>query len=170
MKKNVTFSVTGMHCQSCEILIKDELTALPGISDVIVSHKTGKGSVTFLDEKVTHTDILDGITRAGYTGVIDNTDDTQDINNTIDIIKKETASKNPMRVLFQEHITADGEVKENENGKLSFQGKVDNKKNVEVVIPKGKEVEAEDYINRFLKSQNFMHLLDRVDVSRKELV
>src|SRR3989344_4886997 len=170
MKKNISFSVTGMHCESCELLIKDELTSISGVTNAIVDHKTGQGSVIIDDEKVNHNDIIGAITRAGYTGVINNIEDTQIEKDTVELVKKDAKSGDPMRVLFQAHMTADGEVTENENGKLSFQGKVDNKKKVEVVIPKGKEVEAEDYIHRFVKSQNFIHLLDGVNGSHEESV
>ena len=123
-----------MHCSSCELLIKDELTSLPGVSEVTIDHKTGKGLITIDDGKVSQHDILVAITKAGYTGVIESGDDTQTEKDTVEFIKKGAKSKDPMRVVFQSHITADGQVTENEEGKLSFQGEVDNKKTVEVVI------------------------------------
>ena len=168
--KKISFSVIGMHCASCELLIKDELASLPGATNAVIDHKTGKGTVTIEEKKVTQNDILGAITKAGYTGVIEGGDDTQTEKDAVELIKKGTKSKDPMRVVFQSHITADGQVIENDNGKLSYQGKVDNKKSVEVVIPKGKEVEAEDYIQRFVKSQSFIHLLDGVNGSHETAV
>ncbi len=165
--KNISVTVTGMHCSSCELLIKDELKSLPGVSDVTIDYKTGKGLIITNDIKITQNDILAAITKAGYTGVIDNGSDIQEKEDAIELIKTEAKSKDPMRVVFQSHITADGEVSENEEGKLQFQGKVDNNKSVEVVIPKGKEAESEAYIHRFVKSHNFIHLLDGVGGSPK---
>lgn len=167
MKKSISFSVAGMHCKSCEILIKNELTSLPGITTVAIDHKTGKGMLTLDGEKITHDDILEAIKKTGYTGFIDENNDPQVKKETIELIKKETASKDPMRLSFQSHSSADGKVLENEEGKLSFQGKIDNKKSVEIVIPKGKEVEAENYIQKFVKSQNFIHLLDGVNTAHE---
>ncbi len=167
--KKISFSVSGMHCESCEILITDELTSLSGVTKVTIDHKTGKGSVTIEDGKITHSDILGAITKAGYTGIIENEDEIQTENDTVELIKKGAKSKDPMRVVFQSHITADGDVMENENGKLTFQGKVDNKKSLEVVIPKGKEVEAENYVQKFVKSQSFIHLLDGVNGSHETM-
>lgn len=161
MKKNISFSVTGMHCASCELLIKDELTSLAGVTEVTIDHKTGKGSATIDNGKVANSEILDAIKKAGYTGLIDEKD-------MIDLVKTKAKSKDPMKLSFQSHIRADGEVVENGDGKLVFQGKVDNKKSVEIVIPKGKEIEAEDYIQKFVKSQNFIHLLDGVNGSHEE--
>lgn len=159
MKNHVTFSVSGMHCESCETIIKDELSELKGVSNITIDHKTGKGTLCLEGEETKNTDIITAIAKAGYKGAID-TEMEQEKKDAVEIIKKEGKSKDSMRVQFQSHITADGEVIENDNGKLSFQGKVDNKKSVEVVIPKGKEAEAGDYIQKFVKSQSFVHLLD----------
>ena len=94
MKKNIPFSVTGMHCASCEFLIKDELTSLNGVTYVIISYKTGKGLITINDGQVTNNDILGAIKKAGYTGIIDEKDD-------VELIKKGAKSKDPMRLVFQ---------------------------------------------------------------------
>lgn len=164
MKKNILFSVSGMHCASCESLIKDELSQLKGVSDITIDHKTGKGSIS-IDDGTTTNDVLSAIMKAGYTGAIASGDDMQTDRGAVELIKKGAKSKDSMKLSFQSHIRADGEVVENGEGKLVFQGKVDNKKTVEVVIPKGKEVEAEDYIAKFVKSQNFIYLLDGVNGS-----
>lgn len=160
MKKTVPFSVTGMHCSSCETLIGDELRSVPGVMDVTISHKTGKGSVNIEGDTVTDTDIINAIKKAGYTGTVEKTQ-----KQNIEIKKTETKKTDPMRVLFQSHSTADGEVTQNQNGSLSFQGKIDNKKAVEFVIPKGKESEAQDYIDQFSKSHSFTQLLEGVQTS-----
>lgn len=157
MKKTVPFSVTGMHCSSCEILIGDELKSVPGVLDVTISHKTGKGSVDIEEGKVTDTDIVNAIKKAGYEGIVDGTN-----KQGIEIKKTETKKGESMRVLFQSHSTADGQVTQNQNGSLSFQGTIDNKKGVEFVIPKGKENEVQGYIDQFSKSASFTQLLDGV--------
>lgn len=41
--KTINFKVAGMHCASCETLIIEELKELPGIADVSLSFKSGKG-------------------------------------------------------------------------------------------------------------------------------
>lgn len=164
MKKKVSFSVTGMHCTSCELMIKEELSELKGVSDITVDFKTGKGTISVDGDEVNHDDIINAIKKAGYVGKIDE-DQVVEKEKDIELTKTTTKSRDPMRVVFQSHITADGEVTENDNGKLSFQGKVDNKKAVEFMIPKGKEAETEDYINQFAKSQSFIHLLDRFNGS-----
>lgn len=42
-----TFDVKGMHCKSCEILIKDILEEQAGVSAVIADHKRGIINVDF---------------------------------------------------------------------------------------------------------------------------
>ena len=43
--KTISFTATGMHCGSCELLIRSELEELKSVSDIQIDHKTGKGSV-----------------------------------------------------------------------------------------------------------------------------
>ena len=49
-KNTVKFSVNGMHCKSCEMLIKDEISDIPGVETVSVDHKTGDGYLTAFQE------------------------------------------------------------------------------------------------------------------------
>jgi len=49
--KKITINIEGMHCPSCEMLIKDSLEEFDGVKMVSVSHKTGKATVEF-DEKI----------------------------------------------------------------------------------------------------------------------
>ncbi|MHB8903997.1 MAG: heavy-metal-associated domain-containing protein, partial [Patescibacteria group bacterium] len=37
MKKKILLKIEGMHCASCEILTKEELSELPGVSEVSIS-------------------------------------------------------------------------------------------------------------------------------------
>src|SRR3989344_2712879 len=74
-ENKINFSVDGMHCKSCEILIKDELSEITGVNVVDVDHKTGKGYLTAKTE-IEKELILKAITNAGYRGVVENTDKT----------------------------------------------------------------------------------------------
>ncbi|MGM5483392.1 MAG: heavy-metal-associated domain-containing protein [Nanobdellota archaeon] len=49
--KNIKFDVKGMHCSSCEILIKDALEETEGITYSEVSCRDGKALVCY-DEKI----------------------------------------------------------------------------------------------------------------------
>jgi Cu+-exporting ATPase len=71
MSKKLNFQVTGMHCQSCEMLIKEELDAISEIKDVAIDHKTGKGSVTLINGHVKDSQIVEAIKNAGYLASIE---------------------------------------------------------------------------------------------------
>ena len=63
------FKVNGMHCASCELLIKEELSDVAGVKDVTVSHVTGEGTV-HTDGEANKEAILAAISRAGYKAEI----------------------------------------------------------------------------------------------------
>lgn len=70
MERPLTIEIKGMHCQSCEMLIKEELSSLPGVKNIAVDAKTGKGSLVLTNGQVTDTDIISAIKRAGYEGTV----------------------------------------------------------------------------------------------------
>ncbi len=114
MNKNVSFSVTGMHCASCELLIKEELSELKGISDITIDHKTGKGSATIDEEVVSSADILNAIIKAGYKGEITTEQMENKNNEDVTVIKKTVKTGEPLRVVFEVSVEP------NENKKLPF--------------------------------------------------
>jgi len=70
MNKDILLDVKGMHCQSCEMLITEELKGLQGVSDILVSQKDSTAMMR-VDSKLTSVDqILDAVTRAGYEGKV----------------------------------------------------------------------------------------------------
>ncbi len=71
MSKNINLSISGMHCGSCETLIKDELLEIPGVKVESIDHKSGKASLLLETENIKKRDILDAIKRAGYEGKIE---------------------------------------------------------------------------------------------------
>lgn len=71
MSKNINLSITGMHCGSCETLIKDELSEISGVKVESIDHKTGKGLLLLDKENVQFEEILAAIKRAGYQAKID---------------------------------------------------------------------------------------------------
>ena len=60
-----------MTCTSCETLIKDELQDVSGVSDIRISHKTGKGMLQYDPARVTIDMVEHAITKAGYTAIMD---------------------------------------------------------------------------------------------------
>jgi copper chaperone CopZ len=64
--KQLKLNVTGMHCHSCETLIKDALEKIDGIKEVQVSHKTGNIIVDYDEKKVSEAKIRELIRKEGY--------------------------------------------------------------------------------------------------------
>lgn len=69
MKKELTLSITGMHCTSCETLIGEELKAIPGVVGVHIDHQKGIGHVT-IDRDVPREQIIAAVKAAGYAATI----------------------------------------------------------------------------------------------------
>jgi copper chaperone CopZ len=64
MKKQ-TFKVTGMHCTSCEMLIKEELED-NGVKNANASHKNNTLDVEFDETKIDEKKIRSIIEKEGY--------------------------------------------------------------------------------------------------------
>jgi copper ion binding protein len=66
-KMNKEFNVKGMHCKSCEMILKDSIGELNGVSGVSASAADGKLKVSFDETKTTETEIKNTIKKEGYT-------------------------------------------------------------------------------------------------------
>lgn len=101
--RRINFQVSGMHCQSCEVLIKDELSSIPGIKDISINHKTGLASVITTNGKTTDLAIINAVRNAGY----------------------ETSLKaSPSTFTFPNEIQLEGIIGKDEDGQLTIKGKL----------------------------------------------
>lgn len=64
MKKK--FNVKGMHCKSCEMLIKDSLSDVDGVKNVDVSLINNTVTVDFDEKKTKENEIIKTIEKEGY--------------------------------------------------------------------------------------------------------
>ncbi len=113
MKKHISFTVKGMHCSSCEIITKDELSILSGVSDINVDYKTGKGELILDSEKNSETDVIQAIKKAGYTATIDGVHNLGKEKENIEVIKKTIKPNEPFKVIFEVKIETPETLKEN---------------------------------------------------------
>ena len=60
------FNVKGMHCKSCEMLVKDSVTELNGVKAVDVSLLKNTVTVDYDDKKLKETAIKKAIENEGY--------------------------------------------------------------------------------------------------------
>ena len=65
-----TFSVQGMHCASCVVLIERALKKVPGVRDATVNIATNKATVTFTAEAVSDKLISSAVDGAGYQAIL----------------------------------------------------------------------------------------------------
>ncbi|MDP2944167.1 MAG: heavy metal translocating P-type ATPase [bacterium] len=70
MKKKILLNIKGMHCPSCETIIKEELTELPGVSDISVNAQTGSAELTLDESKNNLSAVINAVGKAGYTAEI----------------------------------------------------------------------------------------------------
>jgi copper chaperone CopZ len=66
MEKKVSFAVKGMHCHSCEVLIKDCLEETPGVISASVSQKKGIAEIVFDSGKIVESGLKDVIRACGF--------------------------------------------------------------------------------------------------------
>jgi copper ion binding protein len=66
MSVTTEYIVSGMHCQHCVSSVTEEVSAIPGVTDVRVDLDTGELVVTS-DTDLFFSDIEAAIDEAGYT-------------------------------------------------------------------------------------------------------
>lgn len=60
------FSVTGMTCGHCEMSVTEEVSEIPGVSNVVADHASG--SLTFeAEQPVDRETVAKAVEEAGYT-------------------------------------------------------------------------------------------------------
>lgn len=64
--KTIKLKVSGMHCQSCEALIKDALEETDGVFTASADLKKKRVRVLFNDEKISTEEIRKAIEEIGY--------------------------------------------------------------------------------------------------------
>lgn len=63
--KKINLTIKGMHCKSCEMLIKDELMEL-GVKECEIDHGSGKAAIVFDKSKIGLSSIKSAIIKQGY--------------------------------------------------------------------------------------------------------
>ncbi|MDI3404168.1 heavy-metal-associated domain-containing protein [Streptomyces cavernicola] len=69
MTLRLEFAVTGMHCNSCGLLIDDEVEELPGVTASTTDLRTER-TVVELERPVPAQEIVAAIATAGYTATL----------------------------------------------------------------------------------------------------
>ena len=64
--KNIRLKVNGMHCQSCEVFIRDTLEDIEGVASASADMKKKTVNVLFNDDKISTEQIRTIILELGY--------------------------------------------------------------------------------------------------------
>lgn len=67
--QSITFTVSGMHCGSCALLIDDALEDLPGIISTQTSVKSARTAVDLDPDQTGVQEVVATITELGYQAV-----------------------------------------------------------------------------------------------------
>jgi Cu+-exporting ATPase len=73
-----TFSVSGMHCASCVMVIEQSLKKLSGVESAVVNLATNKATVSYDDERVNETSLSSAVANVGYKAMINDEAKTED--------------------------------------------------------------------------------------------
>lgn len=65
-ERTITFAVDNMTCASCPYIVKNSMTAVPGVARVAVSFERKTATVTFDDTKTNPDTIAAASMNAGY--------------------------------------------------------------------------------------------------------
>lgn len=58
------YTVTGMTCEHCEKSVQEEISEIPGVTDVVASHTSGEVAVT--GDNVADDQVAAAVAEAGY--------------------------------------------------------------------------------------------------------
>lgn len=166
MNKQILLKIEGMHCQSCELLIGEELKELQGVSVVVIDHKSGQGTL-LLDEATTSLrDVLDAVKRAGYSAKAEEEspasesaalDKKESDMGAPAHIQKNTSASNRLKMKLEARIEADGKVLEGADGKPYFEGTLTNDRRAEFDVPAGSDI-TEEFAEKLFRAADFVSL------------
>jgi Cu+-exporting ATPase len=130
MQKLVKLKIEGMHCTSCETLIKDELGEVRGVSNVRVDAKSGEGSVLVDTESTSINDLLKAVENAGYKAAANEVEDLQP--------QQDSGQNGPVKIVLEQRIELEGSEKDLKSLNLSgvFNNHIESPKTIEESVNK----------------------------------
>lgn len=146
MKKELNLRIDGMHCESCEKIIAEDLNELASVDEVSINHKVGGGKLVFDPAKTSEKKILEAIKKAGYKAEVVEKKDVE-----VAVKKEFVAEGKPLKFKIDSTIVADGKVLHDENGNPYFDGQIKNNKTAEFQIPEKSE-DAKKFVEQLIKT------------------
>ncbi|EKD89794.1 MAG: Heavy metal translocating P-type ATPase, partial [uncultured bacterium] len=173
MTRNVNLTISGMHCGSCETLIKDELSEISGVKVESIDHKSGKALLLLERENIQFDKLISAVKRVGYQakiemeqgvhiGIKGNGESTHE--NEVLFRQEITKSNKPFKITIESEVIAEGRISKDASGKPYFDGTVKNKKNTKVSVPEG-QAGSKNFREELVSSIDIVKLLDKVEFS-----
>ncbi|MBI5731926.1 MAG: copper-translocating P-type ATPase [Candidatus Magasanikbacteria bacterium] len=128
----LTYSITGMHCQSCEKLITHGIEDLPGIKKVTVSYAKSQ-AVIEVSAGADSEEIVRAIAGLGYVAKLE----TKEEDATPEIRTIEMSENEALKLSYDTRADAVGSIKTDNAGRPYFDGQISTSKHGEVAFPKG---------------------------------
>lgn len=151
-----------MHCPSCELITKEELGGLSGVSELQVSAEAGTAEMILDEEQNSLADVLKAVESAGYRATV--TDEKEiggDGKNEVAVSKRSSKNTDPLKVRLSTQTTAEGRVQEDGSGRAFFDGVIRNEKTAEFVIPENRP-EIEQLVSELNKPSSMSRLFELV--------
>ncbi|PJA93970.1 MAG: heavy metal translocating P-type ATPase, partial [Candidatus Komeilibacteria bacterium CG_4_9_14_3_um_filter_37_5] len=109
--KTLQLKIGGMHCSSCEQIITAELLELPSIGNIKINFQEGSGSLGIDESLVNNSQVIAAIKKAGYEAtVINETTGVDQSTSSEDVVVKETAASEPLKIKLETTTEANGRV------------------------------------------------------------
>jgi len=160
MIKTIDLKISGMHCSSCETLIKEELANVPGLSNINIDHKTGKGSFFLDTDKTSVKEAYDAVVRAGYKSEVEPETGSLPISDDdLTVQSKIIGNGNPLKIKLESTTSALGKILHNGSGKPYFDGMMKNNRTIRLSIPK-EQLQSKKFLEEFMSLVDFAGLFE----------
>src|SRR3989344_6060905 len=169
MIQPIIFTVKGMHCNSCELLIKDELSEIKGVTNPVADYKRGIVQAD-VDTNIVKREMLqEAIKNAGYE--IEHMDEIkQDIKTNGNGIVKQHIFMNDqtenVKLVIHSTTTLDGKVVGQDSDAV-FEGKITTDRTAEMMLPKKQQL-SEEYLSSLIHSLDTTKFLETVKKDTKK--
>ena len=166
MRKRIHLQIAGMHCASCEMLIKEELSGLPGVSDVAIDARLGTGALALDADKNSSEDVIGAIQRAGYDAVVTSEEMVaspvmREDESEVAVAQNNVKRGEPLRMKLEAKIEAEGRIMTGIDGQPYFEGKMKNNRSAEFDVPDDTGV-ARGFVDQLASVANLTRLFDVV--------
>lgn len=161
----IKIQIDGMHCGSCEILVKEELGELVGVSEASVDSKAGTGEMMLDEAKNSIQDVIEAVKKAGYEAklISEEKNEIEKVSNEkeVAVTQNVIAAGKPIKMKLEAKIEAEGRVLESADGKPYFEGKIKNDRTAEFDVPEG-NYQAKNFVDQLVTASSISHLFDVV--------